>query len=59
MINRRFDDRASGPARNSPKQALERKPQIHLPATWKGGHESVKLPASVAPARIVDITDER
>jgi hypothetical protein len=40
MINRRFDDRASGPARKSPKQALERKPQIHLPATWKGRHES-------------------
>ena len=40
MINRRFDDRASRPARHSPKPALERKPQIHLPATWKGGHES-------------------
>jgi hypothetical protein len=34
MINRRFDDRASRPARHSPKPALERKPQIHLPATW-------------------------
>src|SRR5580658_9510786 len=42
MINRRFDDRASRPARHSPKPALERKPQIHLPATWKGGHESGK-----------------
>jgi hypothetical protein len=40
MINRRFDGRASRPARQSPKPALERKPQIHLPATWKGGHES-------------------
>ena len=40
MINRRFDDRASRPARHSPKPPLERKPQIHLPATWKGGHES-------------------
>ena len=36
MINRRFDDRASRPARQSPKPALERKPRIHLPATWKG-----------------------
>ena len=43
MINRRFDDRASRPARHSPKPALERKPQIHLPATWKGGHESGSL----------------
>src|SRR5207237_165516 len=42
MINRRFNDRASCPARKSPKQALARKPPIHLPATWKGGHESVE-----------------
>jgi hypothetical protein len=40
MINRRFDGRASCPARHSPKQALARKPRIHSPATWKGGHES-------------------
>ena len=31
---------ASCLARYSPKQALERKPRIHRPATWKGGHES-------------------
>ena len=40
MINRRHDDRASGSARHSPKQALEIKPRIHTPATCKGGHES-------------------
>ena len=40
MINRRFDDRASCPARKSPKQALASKPRIHSPASWKGGHES-------------------
>src|SRR6267378_3090244 len=40
MINRRFNDRASCPARKSPKQALARKPRIHLPASGKGGHES-------------------
>src|SRR6266436_6694781 len=40
MINRRHDGRASCLARYSPKQALERKPRIHAPATWKGGHES-------------------
>ena len=40
MINRRYDGRASCPARQSLKQALERKPPIRLPATWKGGHES-------------------
>src|SRR6266571_4487965 len=40
MINRRFNDRASCPARKSPKQALARKPPIHLPASGKGGHES-------------------
>jgi hypothetical protein len=40
MINRRFDGRASGPARNSPKQPLQRKPRIYLPATLNGGHES-------------------
>ena len=38
MINRRHDGRASCLARYSPKQALERKPQIHAPATWKSGH---------------------
>ena len=40
LINRRYDGRASGPAQYSPKQLLERKPRIRLPATWKGGHES-------------------
>src|SRR5215510_8267560 len=40
MINRRFNDRASCPARKSPKQALARKPRIHSPASGKGGHES-------------------
>src|SRR5713101_3078758 len=40
MINRRFNDRASCPARKSPKQALVRKPRIHSPASGKGGHES-------------------
>jgi hypothetical protein len=42
MINRRFNDRASCPARKSPKPALARKPPIHLPASGKGGHESAK-----------------
>ena len=40
MINRRHDDRASCSARHSLKHALEIKPRIHAPATWKGGHES-------------------
>jgi len=40
MINRRFDDRASCPARKSPKQALARKPRIYTPVSGKGGHES-------------------
>src|SRR5216683_8023761 len=40
MINRRFNDCASCPARKSPKQALARKPRIHSPASGKGGHES-------------------
>src|SRR5437660_1723817 len=40
MINRRFNDRASCPARKSPKHALARKPPIHSPASGKGGHES-------------------
>src|SRR5438034_5721434 len=39
MINRRFNDRASCPARKSPKPALARKPPIHSPASGKGGHE--------------------
>src|SRR5215472_15620564 len=41
MINRRHDDRASCPARQSLEQTLERKPRIDAPATCKGGHESV------------------
>ncbi len=40
MINRRFNDHASCPARKSPKQALAREPRIHSPASGKGGHES-------------------
>jgi hypothetical protein len=40
MINRRHDGRASCLAWYSSKQALERKPRIYAPATWKGGHES-------------------
>src|ERR1700756_2634957 len=40
MINRRFNDRASCPARKSPKPALARKPPIHSPASGKGGHKS-------------------
>src|SRR5712664_4123642 len=43
MINRRHDGRASCLARYSPKQALERKPRIYAPATWKGGHGSGSL----------------
>src|ERR1700756_3796685 len=43
MINRRFNDRASCPARKSPKPALARKPPIHSPASGKGGHESVLI----------------
>ncbi len=40
MINRRFDDRASCPARKSLTQPLACKPQIHSPASGNGGHES-------------------
>src|SRR5713226_1955504 len=40
MINRRFDDRASCPARKSLKQTLVSKPRIHSPASGNGGHES-------------------
>src|SRR5437016_13780019 len=42
MINRRFNDRVSCPARKSPKQALACKPRIYSPASGKGGHESVQ-----------------
>src|SRR5882724_6649450 len=49
MINRRFNDRASCPARKSPKQALARKPRIHSPASGKGGHES-GLSLTLVPA---------
>ncbi len=45
LINRRQDGCASGPAQCSPKQSLERKPRIRLPATCKGGHESGTSPA--------------
>jgi hypothetical protein len=40
VINRRFNDRASCPARKSLEQALARKLPIHSPASGKGGHES-------------------
>src|SRR6516225_6278430 len=40
MINRRHDGRASCPAQHSSKHRASKKPRIHLPATWKGGHES-------------------
>src|SRR6516162_3717429 len=40
MINRRNDDRTSCLTRQSLSQLLPLKPQIHAPATWKGGHES-------------------
>jgi transposase len=40
MINRRYDGRASCPARQCLKQSLETKPRIHATAIWKGGHES-------------------
>src|SRR5882724_1095241 len=40
MINRRFGDRASCPARKSPKHALACKPRIHSPASGNSGHES-------------------
>jgi hypothetical protein len=43
MINRRHDGRASCLARQSLNQLLQLKPQIHAPATWKGGHESGKI----------------
>src|SRR5258708_28736213 len=49
MINRRFNDRASSPARKSPKQTLARKPRIHLPASCKGGHESAQIQSDGAP----------
>ena len=52
MINRRHDGRASCLARYSPKQALERKPRTHAPATRKGGHESgqIKSDDSAGPS---------
>jgi hypothetical protein len=40
MINRRFDDRVSCPARKSLKRALASKPPIHSPVSGNGGHES-------------------
>ena len=49
VINRRFNDRASCPARQNPKQALARKPQIHSPASGKGGHESVQIQMDDSP----------
>src|SRR5216683_1204535 len=50
MINRRHNDRASCPARQSLKQTLERKPRTRLPATWNGGHESVLIEKFLRPA---------
>src|SRR5206468_8376683 len=52
MINRRFNDRASCPARKSPKPALARKPPIHSPASGKGGHESVVNAKFLRPRRV-------
>src|SRR5437667_6290805 len=49
MINRRFNDRVSCPARKSPKPALARKPRIHPPASGKGGHESAQMQSDTAP----------
>ena len=43
MINRRHDGRASCLAWQSLKRPLPMQPQIHLPATWKGGNESGRL----------------
>ena len=40
MINRRLNDRASCPARKSPKAALARKPRFYSPAPGNDGHES-------------------
>jgi hypothetical protein len=40
LINRRLDDRASCPARQSLKQMLPVEPQIHAPASCNSGHES-------------------
>src|SRR6516225_8009927 len=39
-INRRHDGRASCFDRQRLKPLLPWEPQIHAPATWKGGHES-------------------
>src|SRR5882762_9040264 len=52
MINRRFNDRASCPARKSPKHALARKPPIHSPASGKGGHESGAAPTLGTPLQM-------
>jgi hypothetical protein len=38
MINRRHDGRASCLVRQGLNKALETKPRIHAPATWKGEH---------------------
>jgi hypothetical protein len=43
MINRRLDDRAPCRARQSLKEMLPRKPQIHSPATCGGRHESGQI----------------
>jgi hypothetical protein len=40
MVNRRHDGRASCLAPQSLKRPLPMEPQIHAPATWKGGRES-------------------
>jgi hypothetical protein len=49
MINRRFDGRASCPARNSPKPAPETEPPIHTSATCRGGHKSGLMPTTWYP----------
>ena len=54
MINRRFDDRASCPARKSLKRVLARKPRIHSPASGNGGHESGSTLTPVSRAGLFD-----
>src|ERR1700730_291829 len=59
-INRRFNDRASCPPRKSQKQApLARKPQIHSPASGKGGHESGSQEANRTSRILVEAMVDR
>ena len=52
VINCRFNDRASCPARKSLEQALARKPPIHSPASGKGGYESGIMSHFPMPAAV-------